>query len=152
MQQAGDGSNCFRISEFAPETDASIFDILYWVKYSTPVDDYSVARMNLLRDSILELLEYYVSRFVEESAVKSAYAMVMVDQLRQFVDNLMAEDGELPANRILDDTVGMVTSALTCRFREEYLMDSPELEQTVLFVENEIKKIRDKQRKNPFAG
>ena len=102
--------------------------------------------------SILELLEYYVSRFVEESAVKSAYAMVMVDQLRQFVDNLMAEDGELPANRILDDTVGMVTSALTCRFREEYLMDSPELEQTVLFVENEIKKIRDKQRKNPFAG
>ena len=152
VQQAGDGSNCFRISEFAPETDASIFDILYWVKYSTPVDDYSVARMNLLRDSILELLEYYVSRFVEESAVKSAYAMVMVDQLRQFVDNLMAEDGELPANRILDDTVGMVTSALTCRFREEYLMDSPELEQTVLFVENEIKKIRDKQRKNPFAG
>ena len=31
-------------------------------------------------------------------------------------------------------------------------MDSPALEPTVLFVENEIKKIRDKQRKNPFAG
>ena len=152
IQQTGDGRNVFRISEFDPDTDASIFDILYWVKYSTPADDYSVAKMNLLRDAILELLEYYVGRFVEESAAQNAFAMVMVDQLRQFVDNMLQDRPGLPANRILDDTVGMVTSSLTCRFREEYLLESPELEDTVLFVESQIKKIRDKFEKNPFLG
>lgn len=132
--------------------DASIFDLLYWVKYSTPVDDYDVANMNLLRDAILELLEHYVSHFVDESAANSAYAMVMVDQLSQFVDNLLVEREHLPKNRILDDTVGMVTSALTRRFREEYLMESEELESEILRIETEVKRIRAKQEKNPFMG
>lgn len=151
VQQAESKSR-FRISEFADDMDASIFDLLYWVKYSTPVDDYDVANMNLLRDAILELLEHYVSHFVDESAANSAYAMVMVDQLSQFVDNLLVEREHLPKNRILDDTVGMVTSALTRRFREEYLMESEELESEILRIETEVKRIRAKQEKNPFMG
>lgn len=152
IQLAEPGRNRFRISEFDDSTDASIFDLLYWVKYSTPVDDYDVANMNLLRDAILELLEYYVARFVDESAYKNACALVMVDQLQQFVENLLAENDQLPPNRILDDTVGMVTSALTRRFREEYLLESPDLEDTILNVEEQIKRIRTQQQKNPFAG
>lgn len=144
--------NYFRISEFDDDMDASIFDLLYWVKYSTPVDDYDVTNMNLLRDAILELLEYYVSRFVDESAVDNACAMVMVDQLSQFVDNMMVEKEGLPKNRILDDTIGMVTSALSRRFREDYLLESKDLDREILRVEKEIKRIRADQEKNPFAS
>lgn len=154
--QCDSSTNCLRISEFDDETDASIFDLLYWVKHSTPVDDYSVTNMNLLRDAILELLEYYVSHFVEDSAYYRACSMVMVDQLQQFVDNMLLENTEpsrqLPKNRILDDTVGMVTNALSRRFREDYQIESKELENEILRVEQAVKRIRDGQKKNPFAG
>ena len=143
----------FRVDEFDSETDASVFDLLYWVKFSTPVDDYQVENMNLLRDAILELVEYYISRFVDAAALNRAYELVLVDQAKQFVANMMAECGnpDVPKNRILDDTVNMVISSLSRRFRDVYQIESPELAAVREQVDETIKQIRAKQDKNPFA-
>ena len=149
--------NYFRIQEFDKETDASIFDILYWYKYSKPVDEYNIDNVNLLRDAIIELVEYYISRFISPSLQNTAFAMVMVDQLIRFKENMtkqgrMSNGEPLRPDRLLDETVGIVTSALNRRFREEYLIDSSELHNVLVEIDRAADTIRDAQAKNPFGG
>ena len=112
--------------------------------------------MNLLRDAIIELVEYYVDHFVEEAYRNQACMMVLLDQLKVFKANLaltgtMTNDEPLPSMRILDDSLSMVTSALSRRFREEYQIDSPELKTIIDEIDEEIKKIRKERAKNPFS-
>ena len=66
---------------------------------------------------------------------------------------MMAECGnpDVPKNRILDDTVNMVISSLSRRFRDVYQIESPELAAVREQVDETIKQIRAKQDKNPFA-
>lgn len=146
----------FRVDEFDSEHDASLFDLLYWSRYSTASDEYNVENMNLLRDAIIELVEYYVDHFVEEAYRNQACMMVLLDQLKVFKANLaltgtMTNDEPLPSMRILDDSLSMVTSALSRRFREEYQIDSPELKTIIDEIDEEIKKIRKERAKNPFS-
>ena len=147
----------FRVDEFDSEHDASLFDLLYWSRYSTASDEYNVENMNLLRDAIIELVEYYVDHFVEEAYRNQACMMVLLDQLKVFKANLaltgtMTNDEPLPSMRILDDSLSMVTSALSRRFREEYQIDSPELKTIIDEIDEEIKKIRKERAKNPFSA
>ena len=151
-----DRGSLFRVDEFDSEHDASLFDLLYWSRYSTASDEYSVENMNLLRDAIIELVEYYVGHFVEESYRNQACMMVLLDQLKVFkanlaVDGLMTDGEPLPSMRILDDSLSMVTSALSRHFREDYQIDSPELKAIIDEIDEQIKLIRKQRAKNPFS-
>lgn len=151
-----DRGSLFRVDEFDSEHDASLFDLLYWSRYSTASDEYSVENMNLLRDAIIELVEYYVGHFVEESYRNQACMMVLLDQLKVFkanlaVDGLMTDGEPLPSMRILDDSLSMVTSALSRHFREDYQIDSPELKVIIDEIDEQIKLIRKQRAKNPFS-
>ena len=114
----------FVIRQFVPEQNASIFDLIYWIKRSTPVDDFDEQELRVMLDSMLTMLEDYVGQFIGSIRKYDRCYKILVDQFKQFLANLTDTQVKRPKNRLYDKCVCMIRDQLDNRIENLYKMDS----------------------------
>ena len=122
----------FRIKQFADSQRASIFDLLYWIKNSTPVNEYSEEDNDKLFESILKMIEDYVGAYVGEAKKYDICYKILIDQFILFLNNLMDPAIDRPKNRLYDSCVASIRDLLEERLEDLYEMES---EKTGVFDE-----------------
>ena len=124
----------FRIRQFLEKIDKenekdisqrpSIFDLIYWIKVSTPAEEFSNEDVKIMLDFLLELIEEYVGEFVSEDKKYARCYLILVDQFQLFLDNLADGSITKPKNRLRDSCVYTIRVNLNERIRNIYKMDS----------------------------
>ena len=118
----------FVLRQFAPEQKASIFDLIYWIKISTPVDDFSEDEIAVMLNSMLKMLEDYVGEYTGSLKKYDRCYMLLVDQLKLFLKNLTDTSIKRPRNRLFDSSVCIIRDLLDDRIIELYQMESRKCE------------------------
>lgn len=116
----------FVLKQYAPNQKASVFDLLFWIKHSTPADDFDPETITAILDSMLTMLEKHIMHYSTEKArgYELCYEMLK-DQFQLFVNNLRDESVTRPtaAKRLRDDLVEKLAVAVDDRIRENYDLD-----------------------------
>lgn len=102
----------------------SIFDLIYWIKVSTPAKEFSGDDVRLMLTIMLEMLEEYVGEFVGEEKKYIKCYKILADQFQLFLDNLKDENIQKPKNRLEDSCVYTIRVSLNERIRNLYKMES----------------------------
>lgn len=131
----------FKIKQFAPDQRASVFDLIYWLKYSRPVDEFVEEDIQTMVNSIMEMIEEYVSNFIPQTEVYHRCYKIIVDQFELFVENLKDTRITRPANRIEDKIVEDIVEILEDRFKKIYKLSSRQCE----LLENMLDNLRKKE-------
>lgn len=114
----------FAIRQFAPYQKASIFDLIYWIKYSTPADDFDEEALGSMLDDMLLMIEEYVGQFTGKHRKYDRCYTLLVDQFKLFLHNLRDKKIKRPRNRLYDESVCMIRDHLDERIESLYKMDS----------------------------
>ena len=132
----------FVLKQYAQKQQASIFDLLYWMKYSTPADEYDEEVVENTLDSMLSLLETHVKQYYAETsaAYERCYEMLK-DQFRLFLKNLSDISVVRPAaiKRMADPLVEKIAVAVDDQIREKYGLD-PRFDNTMASMYEEEQK------------
>lgn len=110
----------FKIKQFVPKQEPSIFDLIYWIKESTPVDDFAEEEIGLILDGIVSMIEEYVKQFVGADEVYKRCFMILTDQFQLFLCNLEDPFVKRPKNRIKDVCVSIIRDQLDERIETMY--------------------------------
>lgn len=112
----------FRIRQFAQGQNATIFDLIYWIKASTPADEFVDEEVSTILSTMLKLLENYVELYTgKQNVYRRCYAL-LVDQFKQFLTNLTDPSIRRPRNRLSDSCVGIIRDELDKRIMTVYQM------------------------------
>lgn len=114
----------FVIRQFVPNQKASVFDLIYWIKHSTPADDLDEDELIVMLDSMLTMIENYVGQFTGNARKYDRCYLILVDQFKQFMINLTDTQVRRPRNRLYDKCVCMIRDQLDDRIENLYKMDS----------------------------
>lgn len=114
----------FAIRQFVPDQKASIFDLIYWSKRSMPADDFAEEELSIMLDSMLTMIEDYVGQFTGTHRKYDRCYAILVDQFKQFLENLTDPQVKRPRNRLYDNCVCMIRDQLDDRIENVYKMDS----------------------------
>lgn len=116
----------FVLRQYAEKQKASIFDLLFWMKYSTPADEFDEYTITSTLSSMLSMLENHVMQYYEEttSAYERCYEMLK-DQFRLFLANLKDTSVSRPIarKRTSDPLIEKIAVAIDDRIRERYALD-----------------------------
>lgn len=113
----------FCIKQYTPTQHSSIFDFIYWIKASTPVDEYSEEELEIILESMIKMIEDYVKEFIDTDIHERCYKL-FVDQFKLFLKNLADPTIKRPKNRLYDPSVAMIRDFMDERFENEYKVDS----------------------------
>lgn len=119
-RQPEEKPNKFVISQFIPGKIPSIFDLIYWFKVSTPVEDFHDGQVNLLVEALVKLIEDHVEQYFGDKKVGVKTYGLLVDQFKLFLENLTDPEIVLPRHRLEDPCVIIIRDQLTERFEEVY--------------------------------
>lgn len=116
----------FVLKQYAKEQAASIFDLLYWIKYSTPANDFDEYIIFAILDNMLTMLENHVKQFYDEEAAayERCYEMLK-DQFKLFLKNLKDKSVIRPvaSKRFADPLIERIAVAVDDRIRDLYRLD-----------------------------
>lgn len=128
----------FKVVQYAPEQKASIFDLIYWIKYSMPVDDYVDGDIELLIHCLIHLIEKYVACFIDATTAKKVCYEILLDQYRLFLKNMKDPELKVPknVNRIDDSVITKVADMLETHFEEKYEMKKVDCEKVALLLDD----------------
>lgn len=111
----------FRIKKYMnDEQQPSMFDLIYWIKESTPADDFTEDELGLILDNMLTMLEEYVAQFVGYDNVYKRCFLILCDQFKLFLENLKDARIKRPKNRINDACVNSIRVRLDERIKQLY--------------------------------
>ena len=119
-----DDLRTFNIRQFAPDQKASMFDMIYWIKASTPADIYDEEDSVRLVGSMFRMIEDYTAKFVEPDRVYLRCYKILLDQFRLFLRNLADDSVSTVKGRINDSCVNMVRDQIAARVEEVYNLES----------------------------
>lgn len=114
----------FRIKQYAPKQKATIFDMIYWIKAGTPVDDFSEEEIEVMLDSMLNMFEKYVEQYTGANRVYRRCFRLLEDQFKQFMVNLTDPEIRRPRHRIYDSCVSLIRDFLDYRIETKYNLSS----------------------------
>lgn len=126
----------FKIKQFVPGQRPSIFDLIYWVKESTPAEDVTEEEIYLIVDNMIAMLETYVGQFVDPKEKYKRCFMILMDQFQLFLSNLKDPLIKRPKNRIKDKCVNIIRNRLDERIGKAY--DIPYTEPMRTLYEQEL--------------
>jgi hypothetical protein len=118
----------FRIKQYAKNQNASMFDLIYWIKASTPIEDYSEDELEIMLDSMLSLFEKYVEQYTGSLRVYNRCYKLLVDQFQQFMNNLTDAEIKRPRHRLYDTCVSKIRDFLDYRIETIYQVGSDFME------------------------
>jgi hypothetical protein len=126
----------FVLKQYAAAQQASLFDLLFWIKFSTPVNDFDRDLIPSILDSLLTMLENQVMQYEDDQA--RAYEMcyeMLKDQFLLFMDNLRDITVVRPSasRRLHDDLIGTIAVAVDDRIRASYGLD-PRFDDTMVSI------------------
>ena len=113
----------FTIRQYVPNQRASVFDLLYWIKVSTPADDFSEDDIELIMNSLFRLLERYVVQFVGQEDLYDKCYNILVDQFELFLNNLTDPDVKRPRRRLSDECVSVIRDQLSTHVENYYKLN-----------------------------
>ena len=115
----------FTIRQYVPNQRASVFDLLYWIKVSTPADDFSEDDIELIMNSLFRLLERYVVQFVGQEALYDKCYNILVDQFKLFLNNLTdpVVNRPRPRRRLSDECVSVIRDQLSNHIQYYYKLN-----------------------------
>ena len=119
-----DEDTMFVIKEFARERKATIFDLLYWIKESTPANQLDDDEMSTILVSFLKAFEDYVGQFVQESTKYDRCYVLLLDQFSQFVDNIKSCGGPDVSRRLNSSVMELISNIMI--ERSEGLYNQPD--------------------------
>lgn len=120
-EQEGRGRNRkFRIRQFVPHQNATVFDLIYWIKASTPADEFTEEDVTDMLNAVLQVLERYVEMFTGRERMYRRCYMLLVDQFAQFLENLQDPAVRRPKHRLNDSCVSTIRDQLDERFNSVY--------------------------------
>lgn len=116
----------FRLRQFLDGTDQkpSIFDLIYWIKVSTPAKEFSNEDVEMMLSNMLEMIEEYIGEFTGDAGVYSRCYLILVDQFKLFLKNLLDPNILSPKNRLRDECVYTIMVNLDERIENLYGMES----------------------------
>ena len=119
----------FRLRQFLSfsdntEQEPSIFDLIYWIKVSTPAKEFSGEDVEMMLDIMLDMIENYVGEFTGDEKKYARCYMILVDQFMLFMRNLNDPRVTMPKNRMNDSCVYTIKVKLDERVEELYGMES----------------------------
>lgn len=117
----------FTIKQYAPQQKASIYDLIYWIKVSTPVNEFTDSDIEIILESTLKLVEDYVSAYVDKEEVYDVCYRILIDQFILFLQNLMDPAISWPKNRLFDPCVMELRDTIDDRIENVYQMDQEKL-------------------------
>ena len=129
-EDAEDQGHPFKIRQYLEGTKQkpSIFDLIYWIKYSTPGKEFTNKDVERMLTFMLEMLEEYVGAFVGEERKYDRCYMILADQFALFLENLQSTSIDRPKNRFRDKCVHTIRVNLDARIRDVYKMESKKCE------------------------
>lgn len=106
---------------FDSQMRASLFDLLFWLKRSTPVSQYYDEDMVRLIDSLLDMLRDYVRSYVPADRVDEVCLSIISDQFELFMDNMLDNVSiPKPKNRFFDSCVTLIRDRIDEKVDHEY--------------------------------
>jgi hypothetical protein len=126
----------FVLKQYAASQLASVFDLLFWIKFSTPVDDFDPDIITSILDSLLVMLENQVLQYEDEAA--RAYELcyeMLKDQFLLFMDNLKDSAVTRPSasKRLHDNLVEAIAVSVDDHIRAIYGLD-PRFDDTMVSI------------------
>lgn len=128
----------FVLRQFVPNQKPSIFDLIYWIKRSTPADDFAEEEIGILLNSMLEMLEEYVSQYTGTLRMYDRCYTLLVDQFKLFLHNLTDPEVKRPKHRLNDSCVSIIRDMLDERIETVYKMDSKRCEIMRILYQNAV--------------
>lgn len=124
LLEAESETSKFKLPQFIPNTmNPSIFDLLYWIKQSTPVEDFEENELAIILESMIGLIEEYVSQFVSKERRYDRCYAILADQFQLFMRNLSDEKSiPYPRRRLHDSAVRLIRNLLDEHFSNNYIM------------------------------
>ena len=114
----------FAIRQFVPGQKPSMFDLIYWIKRSTPVDSQDEDEIGIMLNSMLGMFETYVAQYTGTQRMYHRCYTLLVDQFNLFLKNLTDENVKRPRHRLYDSCVSIIRDQLDDRIENVYKLDS----------------------------
>lgn len=115
----------FVLREFIPVKSPmkpSVFDLLFWLKYSMPNCDYYLSDFTSMIDNLIALIENYVSTFTGEDEMYAVAFSIISDQFQLFLNNMTDYvNVPKPAKRFDDESVTLIRDRIDEIVDNKYL-------------------------------